>query len=300
MSTTQSHRKTLITPAISRNLFSLALQPSEKTQPFPWHRDADSPRSSQAFCLSAFGSLRHQEFGAVSDGIIADFVAEAFPWMRTAKRPRHWQIEVEVENPPLLNETGAGQPTSIDVLLSSSKDVVAIESKFLVDAEEGFGRCGQYYAKNGPRCRGFYGPGSDCCTGTSAWCRLENWDGHRAPRLYWSFSRPYFKPEMFRAQTSGDTCPLRDSNYQLVRNFLFAAARAITESKDNFVVLVTCPGIRTAKLEKQINSFCEMLLPDYRNRVKLVHYERLIELFSESRCDAAVRLAEFLSQRMKP
>jgi len=149
------------------------------------------------------------------------------------KRSRRWSIELEVENPSLLNETGKGQPTSIDVVLKTSKQILTIESKFDRDASEGFGPCGQANSEKSAKCAGFYGPGSDLKRKTNAWCRLEGWDKGRSPRLYWSLGKAYFKPEIFNLQKRGEWCPFAGSNYQLMRNFLFAATLAQRERKDS-------------------------------------------------------------------
>ena len=140
----KTKRKRLITSKIKNNLFELALQPEELNEPFSWHSDADNLKSSQAFCISAFGSLRHEQLADVRDNILSDFICGAFPRMRTNGQPYHWEIAIEVEQPKLLNELGMGQPTSIDVLFTCSKQIVVLEAKFIVDAKEGFGRCGQY------------------------------------------------------------------------------------------------------------------------------------------------------------
>src|ERR1043166_1281000 len=92
-------RKKPITDSILGNLFGCALQRSELSEPFPWHPHADSEKSSHAFCLSAFGSLRHEQFAQVRDAIVANLISEAFPWMSTRNIPRRWKIGVEVERP---------------------------------------------------------------------------------------------------------------------------------------------------------------------------------------------------------
>jgi hypothetical protein len=159
----------------------------------------------------------------------------------------------------LLNEHGTRQPTSIDALCISSQEVICIESKFATDAEHGFGGCSQF---SRGACKGFRGPGSDNATQTAAWCRLESWDGSRTPRTYWSIGKRYFQPSAFREQGSGDICPLRGPNYQLMRNFLFAASLAEVEQKSYWGVLTIAPRKFAPKLVDQVNGFRDgVLLP---------------------------------------
>jgi len=218
--------------------------------------------------------------------------------MRTAARPRRWDIQVEVEDTPLLSELGSSQPTSIDTLLTSSMEVVAIEAKFDRDASEGFGTCGQYRTQ---KCAGFYGPGSDLATKTSTWCRLENWDGQRSPRSYWSFGKRYFQPPVFAEQPSSGVCPLRGGNYQLMRNFLFAAAYAEKYGKQTFGVIVICPAKNDRILTAQLAEFRDhVLLPEHRETIKLLHYEDWTGMLSTNEDhEESLKLAKFLGDRIE-
>ena len=133
-----------------------ALTESERGQHgFKWHRCASSPRSSQILCISAFGTLR---FLKVRDNVVDKFLSETFPGYRTDRSTLRWNIRLECERPEILNETGHGQPTSVDVLLVSSKAVFAVEAKFVSAAIKGFGGCSQF---NRSSCAGFHGRGSD-------------------------------------------------------------------------------------------------------------------------------------------
>jgi len=274
--------------------YAKVLDPAEFGSSFKWHGHAYSPRSSQVFCVSAFGVLQKL---ASKDRIIAALLSQAFPEVATRGRPRSWAISLEHEDEFLLGERGTNQPTSIDVLCTSSKEVVCIESKFVTDAREGFGGCSQ--ASRG-RCGGYYGPGSDLKTGTPAWCRLENWDGHRSPRLYWALGKAHFKAEVFAPQQSGDERPLAGSNYQLMRNFLFAAAMAERERKRFFGMLALCPAATSGLIEGQIDSFRQDIVrPEYRNRVGFLTYETYIAHLHAVQDRDAEDLAGFLEDRIK-
>lgn len=290
-----SSNKTDLWKRIKRNptLHDLALS-DEEGLAFKWHDFAHSPRSSQVFCVSAFGTARQIES---RDRVVAALLTKFFPQIATKRRPREWSIYLEKEWPELLGEQGTRQPTSVDALCVSSREVICIESKFVTDAREGFGTCSQ--AKNG-HCRGFYGPGSDKKPPYStAWCRLEIWEGKRAPRLYWPLGRAYFRPEVFRVQAKGDACPFRLSTYQLMRNFLFAAAFAERERRSFFGVLAICPRGTADTLEKQLDEFRrEILMPRFRERIRLAYYEDYIEFLRGTRDTSARDLASFLEERI--
>ena len=274
-------------------LFGRALQPDDNIK---WHKYSESENSSQALCISAFGTLRDQALNPVRENIVGALVGLAFPDMAKASKRKRWNVGIEVEDPQLMNEYGS-QPTSVDALLTSSEEVVAVESKFESDAREGFGTCSQ--SKNG-LCNGFYGPGSIFGVKSSAWCRLETWDGNRTPRLYWAIGRQYFQPSTFTMQSSGDTCPLRNGSYQLMRNFLFAASYAKREQKSKFGVLVICSKRRSIKLIEQVNQFrSEVLLPEFRVNITLRYYEDLITILETSDNSTAKDLATYLETRIQ-
>lgn len=265
-------------------LFSQALLPGEGEQ-LHWHDDAHRPHSSQVFCVSAFGTLRHLP---VRDRVIGRLFGEPDP------QPA-WGIELEAERPDLLSEFGSGQASSVDALVQNRQAVRCLESKFLRDALDGFGRCSQPKKQ----CSGFYGPGSDLKTKTRAWCRLEVWDGERSPRTYWTLGRAFFRESVFAKQADGETCPFDGPNYQLMRNFLFAAALAQRKKLPSFGVVAIAPARTAGKLERQIDSFrTTTLQPEFASCVRFVTYERLIELLRETGEAGAVGLADFLEGRI--
>lgn len=107
----------------------------------------------------------------------------------------------------------------------------------------------------GGKCGGFRGPGSDQTTNTAAWCRLESWEGGRSPRAYWSIGKRYFQPAVSQQQDPGKSCAHRGANYQLMRNFLFAASLAEAEGKSYFGVVTIAPRHFAAKLVDQVEDF---------------------------------------------
>jgi hypothetical protein len=92
-----------------------------------WHSPSD-PRSSQVFCISAFGKLRSlPDRDELLNRLLTPKIADI-------SDGKDWKLCFEHVNRQLLGETGAGMPTNIDVLCQSSRAVVCIESKFIVDA----------------------------------------------------------------------------------------------------------------------------------------------------------------------
>jgi hypothetical protein len=286
----------------AENLFPLALTDAERAGRFDWHQHAASPRSSQALCVSALGSLRHEAFSTSRDEVLAALVGSAFPdWPPEAMTG--WTIEIEKREPELLNELGGGTPSSLDALLTTSKAVVAVEAKFAADAAAGFGGCGQFHTSGKPRkCAGFHGHGSDLMPqtqGSGVVCRLTIPDGRRTPRGYWEFGRRWFRPEVFAEQTASEVCPFRDGHFQPMRNFLFAAESAARQGKEHFGVLVLCSNRCDGKLAGQVATFRDEILQEaHWSRVAMVHYERLIELLAAATTTAAHELAAFLRGRI--
>lgn len=221
-----------------------------------WHKDAHRPQSSQVFCVSAFGTLRHLP---VRDGVIRQLLG--LPDGATTSDPT-WSIELEKVQADLLSEYGRVKASSVDALLLNRQAVFCVESKFSTDAKYGFRGCSQPEKdKNGViNCAGYYGPGSDLKTNTNAWCRLEIWDGDRSPRTYWTLGRAFFRESIFAKQADHEKCPFNGPFYQLMRNFLFAAALAQQKKLLPFGVVAIAPARRSAKLEQQLKSFRETVL----------------------------------------
>lgn len=249
-----------------------------------WH-SPQSEQSSQVFCVSVFGSLRQ-----VADGqqILQALLTGHFPKIGLTGP---WQLLLEHSDRDVLDESGRVTPTSLDVFCRSDSAAVCIESKFIVDAREGFGCCSQYPKQ----CGGYYGPGSDLKTGTSAHCRLEVADGARGARSYWRKGRPLFQKRVFETQVSGQVCPFRGPHFQLMRNVLFAAS----SGRAAWATLAIVPDRLSAVLRAQVSTFKEqILLPEYSDRLAVATYEDLIELLRVSAVDESRKLADFLAERI--
>lgn len=254
-----------------------------------WHRYAESPRSSQVLCISAFGTLRKTSY---QDKVIDHFLSISSPVYRLGRQIPKWKIHLEYEDPELLNER-AGQSTSIDAFLVSSKAVFSIEAKFIADAKSGFSGCSQFGRGH---CAGFFGPGSDQKTLSQAWCRLETWDRNRSPRTYWTIGREYFRPEVFRMQRSRDQCPLRDFNYQLMRNFLFAAAYARTNNIRTHGAITIAPAAKSGLLKDQVERFrTKVLLPEHADKIVHTTYDEYVKVLHRIGNRDSAELGDFLT-----
>lgn len=249
-----------------------------------WHSPL-SEQSSQVFCLSAFGFLRHVPDG---QGILQALLTRHFPG---AGLSGPWELLLEHSDRSILDESGRVTPTSLDVFCRSGTSAVSIESKFIVDAREGFGPCSQFPGN----CGGYYGPGSDLKTGTAASCRLEVADGARGARSYWRKGRSWFREPVFRPQVGGQVCPFRGPNFQLMRNVLFAAS----SGRAAWATLAIVPARTAAILRAQVSAFREqVLLPEYGDRLAVATYEELVELLRASGFEESRRLGAFLAERI--
>jgi hypothetical protein len=253
-----------------------------------WH-SPEAPASSQVFCISAFGKLRSLPDGSA---ILNRLFAETVPNTPPANQ---WDLSIEYVEEGVLGETGMGTPTNIDVYCVSTGAVVCIESKFLYDANEGFGRCGQFIAGE---CAGYRGFGSDRRTKRmDSLCRLEAQEGRRDPRKYWQLARAYFQEAVFREQRAGDTCPFAMSNYQLMRNFLFAATKA--GAGQEFGVVAMVPERTASKVRTQVATFHKNVLSEpYRAHINVGTYDALAAHLLQSPHQASIAHGEFLRERM--
>ncbi|MEK6259028.1 MAG: hypothetical protein AABP62_10475 [Planctomycetota bacterium] len=255
----------------------------------PWHTHAASPQSSQTFCVSAFGPLIEH---VGKDAICRQLSEHYFPDWTNGEGS--WKIQLEFSDRLLLNEI-MGMPSQIDVLLVGPDSVITVESKLTVDALNGLGCCSK---ANDNSCRGYYGPESNAESPTT-WCVLERWNGGRSPRLYWTLGRSYFKSVVFSQQAFGSECPFKGPHYQLMRNFLTAAAYAQKKKKKQFGSLVICPHASSRTLVEQVRDFrSDILLPHFADCVSLAYYDDYISLLLNSNDLRLGEIAEFLQDRM--
>ncbi len=264
-----------------------------------WHSGIAHPHSSQALCLSVWGTLAtHRRRTAIVTDILTTAGLDVGP-LRAPVIQCEAGADRSLER--FLNETG-GQttPTCVDALLEWPGGVVTVESKF---TEPSFGACSQVSPRTdiAPRdegerrmlpaaCSGRYGIGSDRKTETRAPCRLQTWDGNRAPRLYWQLAWELFEAKQLRPD--GRPCPFAGPNFQLMRNLALARAKAAPRSRRTdpnkapavahreWGMLVAHVGAHpnAEAHRREFGAFCELLLDDVRPRVGLIEYEQIVEV----------------------
>ena len=84
-----------------------------------------------------------------------------------------------------------------------------------------------------------------------------------------------------------------------MRNFLFAAEAARRSRKAFFGVLAICPERTAAKVKKQTQNFRdEVLLPEFKDQMQFLPYERLIHHLRVTCDEDALKLADFLEERI--
>lgn len=254
-----------------------------------WHSPTDE-RSSQIFCISVFGELHHlPEWNEILAGLFSDILpaeARIGPW----PRPRF-----EYTDRSILGETGSGKPTNVDVFLETPRAVVCVESKFLYDAADGFGGCGQIANGN---CRGFYGAHSDHKTRQEVNCRLEARDGKRDPRRYWEIGRQYFQTAIFHQQSPGDHCPFAGPNFQLMRNFLFAARSAGPARSCGILAIV--PAKTASEVTQQVAAFrSNVLQVPFQSMITSAAYDSIAEQLAMSADSRSRGLSRFIRERIR-
>ena len=260
---------------------------AQEGQRIKWHSPSEE-RSSQVFCISAFGCLRSLPD---RDELVGQLLSDI---LGPAERGGPWRLTPEYCNPDLLGETGQGTPTMVDFFCEGPRACVCIESKFLYDAAEGFGTCGQVRKGN---CRGYHGSGSDRKTGKPAACRLAEAEGRRKARLYWDVALPYFQTAVFAEQTPDQSCPFAGPHFQLMRNTLLAAKSA--GPCRAFGVVCMVPAATAQACRDQVRSFATGVLSDgYRARIAVVTYDAFVALLLRSPHAASQELGLFLEERM--
>jgi hypothetical protein len=256
---------------------------------FSWHRsretgfpDSDVPHSSQAFCISVWGTLAQPEAGEARR-ILYCLLDDRALFDRSEVRPL---TSLEFTDRSVLNEYGA-IPTNVDAFLEYSNLTVAVESKLT----EEFGRCSQAKKKH---CKGDYGPGSDLKTGTDAHCRLEVADGTRTPRRYLEVMH---RQSTEGAYVVGQKCPYAGPGYQVMRNIAFAAEYA-RRSESDWRVIFAFPAELSTESRSDVAAIVELLKPEYRNQVHSLDYRYLAESFARGNDSTAHDLGIYMMSRL--
>jgi len=255
-----------------------------------WHRDqagsidSDVPHSSQAFCISVWGSLvGHTK--AIGLGPLRRAAGLGDSWMFLDEAT---EIEFEYADAHLLNERGYGKPTNIDAMMSFDGHVVAVESKLT----EGFGSCSQVLRG---ACTGVYEPGSDLKTRSGAPCRLQVADGRRTPRKYWEVMEQLCIPDTFAA---GEPCIYSGAAYQVMRNIALSAEMGRRTGRQWHVLFAFPSSAKHASAEA-VEAVVGTLTAENQERVAIVDYDRVASEFQQSDTSSVADLGAFMSDRLQ-
>lgn len=275
--------------ALKANIYEAAHPAIDDWYAMDWHTDqsdvvdGDVPHSSQAFCMSVWGSLagHAQAIGLGALRASADLGAE-------------WEfldgdhdLEFEFEDRSLLNEFGSPKATNVDVLLTFDGYVVAVESKLT----EAFGGCGQVAKR---KCSGDYQPGSDLKTGSDAPCRLQIQEGRRTPRKYWDVMSVLGESGAFPHETP---CPFAGGSYQVIRNIAVAYELGLREGKD-WRVIFAFPASSRHDSVGYVHRVVDRLRPEHRQRISIVDYDMVGSVFAASGDSDTSRLGSYMLDRL--
>lgn len=255
-------RSGTIRAAIAANIHSEAHWAIPDWDTFAWHRhrgtiQAHKPHSSQAFCVSVWGTLAHP--GASDVRAVLHNLLDIEPGGLTPG------LDLEYVDRSLLNEYGS-VPTNLDAVLTYPGLVVTVESKLT----EPFGGCSQ--VKNGAG-SGRYEPGSDLKTGTAAACRLTVPDGQRTARRYFEVMNQLAGPD---AITEGQPCPIAGPGYQVMRN-VASAARLGEHLGTDWRAVFAFPASRQHDSVKAMESVRRLLTPANASRMLILDYDHLAD-----------------------
>jgi hypothetical protein len=280
---------------LRRNLFDASHNAVVDWSAFRWHRSrsgeitADLPNSSQAFCVSTWGTAASERGDMVRAVISGQLQDEALTEAFAGFIPSRDRFVLEHVLPDeVLGEGGRGNPTNLDVLWDFAGLVVVVESKLTED----FGSCGQ--AKDG-YCNGHVGPGSDLKTGTDARCRLEVADGPRRPRRYWQVLERLGDGK--RLPAAGSPCPMARGGYQVAR-VVAAAAELGRRSGRDWRAVFAYPAMLLRDTRETLDAVTQMLSAENRRRVLELDYSALAPDLLACADDTAQGLGSHLWQRL--
>lgn len=275
--------------SVKANIHDRAHGAIDDWQELDWHSDGsgstdcDVSHSSQAFCISVWGSLfGHSD--AIGLGWLRELASLGDNWAFMDREPN---VGFEYAEHDVLNERGKGKPTNIDVLLSYEGHVVAVESKLT----ENFGSCSQ--VRRG-FCTGIYESGSDLKTRSNAPCRLQIGDGGRTPRKYWDVMERLCVPGAFPI---GEPCPYAGPAYQVMRNIAFAAEMGL-QTKREWWVLFAFPASSKHDTFAVVDSVVRTLKTEHQQRVATVDYDQVASGFQVSDSEPVADLGNYMASRL--
>lgn len=246
--------------SIKENLFYRSRNGIDDYSNFDWHVyngniDTDKVNSSQALAIDFWGCLKMSPY---KDHII-NYI---FNHDCTS-----WTIEFEYENKSILNEK---KSTQIDVVLQSESTVIFIESKF---CELDGGHCSQpNKTKSGKRqCNGNYEMQLNPVKNEKSHCALTG-KGIK----YWDYIDSLTS---FNKNQNYFPCPIKEGEFQWIRNICFAEAYAeknklISETYLAYYKSAKCPISRKIKDETYLGKLKGKL--NNQNSLRPIAYNDLI------------------------
>jgi len=276
--------------ALKDNIFHVAHRTIDDWDSFAWHvgrggkTDTHQLNSSQAFCLSLWGTLATRA-GRNDRAEVAHLIADDFLVKELMQVEGDLPLAFEYDRRDLLNEHG-GTQSHLDAVLSLTNLSVVVESKLT----ESFGTC--YQVRKG-HCSGTYGPGSDLKLRKDFACRLEYQDVRRTPRAYWDVMRSLSAPDSYEF---GMKCPFAEGGYQVMRSIAAAASHGRLRGVE-WRVIFAYPSSSETDLE--VDKVVRHLTEENRSRVFSLDYFRVAEVLAASTDPVARDLSIHMATRLK-
>jgi len=276
---------------IQTNIYSAAHGAIADWDNFAWHYsngapDANVLHSSQAFCISVWGTFASPQGKVVRD-VVASILQDSLLSKVLEQYDSGLPLELESNRCELLNEYG-GKPSHLDGVLKLNGLIVIVESKLT----EPFSSCSQVNQKD---CSGIYGPGSDLKLNKTEFpCRLEYRDRSRTPRRYWEIMNPL---SIKGAYPFGIPCPFAGGGYQVMRNIAAAAELARTSGIE-WRVIFSYPKSTGTGADEAIELVKGKLVSEYQHRILKLDYRALAERLMLSEEPTASCLGRHMMTRL--
>jgi hypothetical protein len=286
-------RPDVLLAAIRDNIFERSHWAVGDWSRFRWHTHAgaitaDRPHSSQAFCISTWGTAASERRAAVRHAIAAQLADPSLERALGAWRGADgFELEHVVDR-DVLGEGGRGMPTNLDALWRLPGLLVAVESKL----SERFGGCRQASARH---CTGRFGQGSDRKTGSDARCRLELVEQRRERRRYWEVLEQLGAAA--RLPQRDAMCPLAGGGYHVAR-VIAASAELGRRSNCDWRVVFAYRAAHDGRTRAAVTGIVELLNPECRGRVLTLDYDALAAMLRSSADGTARALGDHLAARL--
>lgn len=251
--------------AVRANIFPAAWE-SVGADPngFPWHTQAESPRSSQALAIDVFGTIRmHPQRDEILKAIAGRLgLPQIGPW------------DVEPEWRDADNRLNERVQTQVDAAAVGGAAIILFEGKFTEPA----GSCSQPVSRDGrpAECSGAYVPQIGDGLDGVARCALT-----RKGIRYWDHAMELYGIDPMVDHTP---CPFRYSSYQWMRNSALAKALAHHRGKQVMVVAAYADAdffLPAADKARRGEVFGQPVL-DVANAIRPMSYQQIIAIAEDA------------------